>query len=251
MVEATSSLGSLSTVPETASSRTELDRDAFLTLLVTQLRNQDPLSPLQAHEFASQLASFASLEQLNQLNDEMVFQTDNVMLAAQLSKTALSAALIGRNVLAEGNQVTIPSSGSGVIRLDVGGNGGTARLRLLDSSGIEVAARDLGALSAGRQVVTLPSDLPAGTYTYELVVTGPDGNAVSVTTYTSGIVEGVSFRDGQILLRIGSAEIPLEAVVEIEPASLTPAAADESDSEPPAPPLGSSGRGRPFESNRA
>ena len=161
----------------------------------------------------------------------MVFQTDNVLLATQLSKTALSAALIGRDVLAEGNQVAIPASGPGAIRCDVGGSGGNARLRLFDSSGVEVASRDLGSVSAGRRTLTLPSDLPEGTYTYELVVTGADGNPVSVTTYTSGTVEGVSFRDGQILLRIGSAEVPLDSVAEIEPADPASTTAEESDSD--------------------
>jgi len=249
MIEATSSLGSLSPTSGASSRRTELDQDAFLNLLVTQLQNQDPLSPLQAHEFASQLASFASVEQLNQLNDEMVFQTDNVMLAAQLSKTALSAALIGREILAEGNQVEISDSESAVIRLDVGAAGGNARLRLFDSSGMEVASRDLGNVSGGRQVVTLPSDLPAGTYTYELMITGPDGSEVSVTTYTSGVVDGVSFLNGQILLRVGSAEIPLDAVAEIEPAGVTTLADDVSD--PVSPVIYGIGPGRPYNSSAA
>ena len=49
----------------------ELDRDAFLNLLVTQLQNQDPLNPTDSAEFTAQLAQFSSLEQLGSVNDNL------------------------------------------------------------------------------------------------------------------------------------------------------------------------------------
>ena len=55
-------------LPE-GSRSTNIDKDAFLTLLVTQLKNQDPTNPQSNEEFIVQLATFSSLEQLTQIND--------------------------------------------------------------------------------------------------------------------------------------------------------------------------------------
>jgi flagellar basal-body rod modification protein FlgD len=209
------------TLPPAGAPSKTLGKDEFLKLLVTQLRNQDPLSPLQPHEFAAQLAQFSSVEQLTQLNDRLATQTDAVNLGALISKTALSASLIGRTVVAAGDQVEIPASGSGVIRAEFAGPG-QATLRLLDSAGNTVATRDLGTVAAGRQSLTLPADLPPGTYHYALAVTATDGSAVGVTTYSSGVVDGVFFQNGQIVLRMGGLEVSLDALAEIEP-SLPPA----------------------------
>jgi flagellar basal-body rod modification protein FlgD len=192
-----------------------LGQDEFLKLLVAQLRNQDPNNPLQPHEFAAQLAQFTSVEQLTQLNDELSYQTEAVQLSALIGKTGFSAALIGKAVVAAGDQVTIAASGQTKVQVEVGAGGGMAQLRLLDASGREVAVRDLGRLEAGRQTLALPADLPPGNYTYELTVKGAQDKSVPVITYTTGTVDGVYFKDGTILLRIGKLEIPVDSVVEI------------------------------------
>jgi flagellar basal-body rod modification protein FlgD len=216
MIGTTTPLGTYSGTTQETADRMDLGRDTFLTLLVTQLRNQDPMDPMKSHEFAAQLASFSSLEQLTKISDGISAQTDSVLLSAQMSETAFSAALLDRFVVAVGNHVTIPASGSADIRVEIGGNGGEAKLRLLDKDGKEVATRDLGHLDSGRQTITLPADLPAGTYTYELTVTGAGNQEVPVVTYTSGIVDGISFSGDKIVLRIGSVDVLLDTVVEIE-----------------------------------
>jgi flagellar basal-body rod modification protein FlgD len=196
---------------------TELDRDAFMQLLVTQLRNQDPMSPLEPHEFAAQLAQFTSVEQLSQLNAEVAAQSAAIDTATLLGKTSLSAALIGRTVVAEGNQVEVPASGTASVRIDVGAGGGDARLRLLDEKGAEVASRELGNVGAGLQTLELPADLPAGRWRYEITVTDAKDAKVRVMHYTIGRVSGIAFEDGQILLHLGGIKIPLDLLTEIEP----------------------------------
>ncbi|MFW5962072.1 MAG: flagellar hook capping FlgD N-terminal domain-containing protein [bacterium] len=75
MISQTSSITNQSTQQniqkEENSNRTTLDQDAFFKLLVTQLQHQDPLEPVDNKEFASQMASFSSLEQMQNMNQHM------------------------------------------------------------------------------------------------------------------------------------------------------------------------------------
>ena len=76
----------------------DLGKDAFMTLLVNQMRNQDPLAPTSNEDFIAQLAQFSSLEQMQELNDNIlglaVLQQSNALM----SQLTDSSALIGREV---------------------------------------------------------------------------------------------------------------------------------------------------------
>ncbi len=211
-----SPVGSSSTAGTSGASRTQMGKDQFLALLVTQLRYQDPMSPMDSQQFASQLAQFSSLEQLTQLNDAMAEQIQASQVNALVNQTTLSASLLGRSIVAEGGQVTIPSSGAAKIRISVGTGGGQATLTLKDASGATVATRDLGTVPAGVQTLTLPADLPPGDYRYAVEVKGAGDVTVPVTTYTTGTVDGVLFENGGILLRLGTLEVPLDTVSSVE-----------------------------------
>lgn len=87
------STGAASSAGQSAlfSGATELGQDAFLQLLITQLRYQDPLQPLQDREFIAQLAQFSTLEQTTSLNQQMA-------TVQQLIAGTQALALVGRSV---------------------------------------------------------------------------------------------------------------------------------------------------------
>src|SRR5262249_43787617 len=140
--------------------RDSIGKDAFLQLLVTQLRNQDPTSPLQPYEFAAQLAQFSTVEQLTQLNAGVSALGGQSQLNTLMSETAFSASLVGKDIVAAGNKVEIPNGAPGVVRIEVGLGGGAGVITLKDSNGKVVAERPIGALQAGGQDVTLPAGRP-------------------------------------------------------------------------------------------
>ena len=82
-----SQIGSALSAATGSSSSQLVSEQAFLQLLITQLQNQDPLSPADPTQFVSQLASFSSLEQITQLNTNMTSVLDN-SVTSLIGKTA-------------------------------------------------------------------------------------------------------------------------------------------------------------------
>ena len=199
----------------TYGSRDTVGKEAFLKLLITQLKNQDPTSTMQQHEFAAQLAQFSSVEQLTTLNTGIQDIAAQGQLNTLMSQTAFSASLVGKDVIAQGDQVDVPTTGAGRVRLDVGIGGGNVEITLKDKNGHIVAMRPLGRVEAGAHNVDLPGDLPAGSYTYSVKCTGANGSDVPVRTFVTGQVSGVHFSSSGITLRIGNLEIPLADLSEL------------------------------------
>ena len=97
-----------SSAPQAASQKT-VGKDEFLKLFVTQLKFQDPLSPMDSTGFTTQLAQFSSLEQLTNLNDGM----KSLLLSQNSLQNSLSANLIGKKVGFQGKDA---SGGAGAMQ---------------------------------------------------------------------------------------------------------------------------------------
>jgi flagellar basal-body rod modification protein FlgD len=195
-----------------------LGKDEFLQLLVAQMRNQDPMNPSKPEEMAAQLAQFSSLEQLVNINDTLAAQSDaNTAMAGALNNTS-AMGVIGKNVLATGNQVSVDGSGKETVTVGVDGTGGDATLTLYDADGNKVGSRKVGAIGGGRQEIELGDaevGLEPGQYRYELTVTDAAGEPVQVQTFERATIDGVRYGSQGATLLAGDLEIPLANVVEI------------------------------------
>ncbi len=198
-----------------------LDKEDFLQLLVTQLRHQDPLNPMDGTAFASQLAEFSGLEQLIQVNEGLAAQSQGDLMTQLSLRTTLAATLIGHDVLGYGGQLHVTGSGAHEVTVDVGGNGGVASIDIIDEFGNTVATSQIGPVKAGAQQ-TLEfklSGVPPGAYAYQVTVMDQNGSLVPVEQFTVGRVEGVFFDRGGIALRLENGlRINLDNLAEIEPA---------------------------------
>lgn len=186
-----------------------LDRDDFLRLLVTQLRHQDPLSPLDQHQFLLQTAQFASLEQLMAISDGI-----QRLAAAPTGEPNLlqAAALLGTHAVAAGALVDFDGEPI-TLSVTVEGSGGTVEVDVLDAAGQRVRRLSAGPLEPGaHELVWDGRDdhgraLAPGSYLYRVRLVGdPVGSRVFVV---QGQVTGVERRAGAVLLRIGEALVPV------------------------------------------
>lgn len=195
-----------------------MGKDEFLKLLVAQLQHQDPLNPMQGDQMASELAQFSSLEQLQQINTTLSSQqtSDGSLLGAVQSGAAINT--IGHTVVAIGNQVQVGgSAGASTVTANIAGSG-TGTLHIYNSAGVEVGSRDLGSVPSGKQTFDLgnaTNGLGDGTYTYSIDVKDGSGNPVSVTTYMSGRIDGVSSSQNGLVLTAGGLTIPYSSVIQI------------------------------------
>jgi flagellar basal-body rod modification protein FlgD len=193
-----------------------LQQDDFLRLLVTQLQNQDPLDPLDAQDFASQLAEFTAMEQqilTNQLLEAQIQMSSSTMVESQNS---VAIGLIGSGIISEGDQVEL--SGTADDAVFIATNGPVAvRVNVLDENGEIVLAIDRSLTGSGVQRVPLGADaeeLAAGGYTLSVEVLG-GAEGASARPLSSGTVRGIRWGDSGPVLVVGSEEIALANVLEV------------------------------------
>jgi flagellar basal-body rod modification protein FlgD len=210
-IQRASSGGTTAAAP--ASGKSEVSQEMFLKLLIAQLQHQDPLNPMNSQEFTAQLATFNMLEQLVQMNRRLEAMGAGQSLAADLGATAL----IGREVVAGGNQVAL-QEGEAPIHFTLGGEAAQTTIRIRDSRGVVVRSIAAGAQPAGERTVVWDGraddgrPLPAGSYTFEVEAVAPGGRRVEAETLVRGRVSGVTLGEGGPRLSVGGVEIALAAV---------------------------------------
>jgi flagellar basal-body rod modification protein FlgD len=123
----------------------EADTNKFMTLLVTQLKNQDPLNPLDNAQITSQLAQLSTVTGVNKLNTTL----ESLKSSYQSSESLQAANMIGHGVLVEGNFVQL-QAGQSVLGVDLASAADSVKVIITDpSTGKDVQTIDLGARAAG------------------------------------------------------------------------------------------------------
>ena len=194
-----------------------LDKTTFLELLMTQMKNQDPLAPMDNTTFLAQLAQFSSLEQMQNLNDKF----SAYMAQNQILTNSAAAGLIGRRVEGNASTVSLPSSGSVPLSYSLPQDADSVTLAIADADGNIVATiAGLDASAGTHSVEWNGSDaagvrLAAGTYTVGASATARDGTSLPASTVVQGLVDGVTYRGGAAYLLVNGQEVALADVEEV------------------------------------
>jgi len=199
----------------------EMGKQEFLQMLVAQLRHQDPLSPMESQQFASQLAEFSSLEELSNINDSVSEGVDVDLVLTQAINNTLATTLIGKNVLAYGDMITLGDADSVDYNFNLANPAENVEVTIYDENGAVVRTLSIKSLSEGSHTFSWDGKnkqgerLPEGKYTFVVNATDSDGNSVGASTVSRGMVSAVKYEGGVAVLIVNGQEIKFADVLEI------------------------------------
>ena len=207
--------------PKPPKSRDVATKEEFLHLLVTQLKHQNPLNPIEPENFAAQLAQFSTLEQLLNINSTLrEGQEGNVLLTHAISNS-LAANLIGKSIKASGDIIYHISGNSEKINFVLEKDAENVIVEISDINGLVIKNIVVSKLKKGENWVEWDgkdvNGLPASSGNYMINVIAKDNsdNNVGVIKYITGKVEAVRFVDGRAYLIVNGGEIDISNVSEV------------------------------------
>ncbi|MGG5808890.1 flagellar hook assembly protein FlgD [Falsiroseomonas sp. CW058] len=198
-----------------AGPRLSADLGTFLTLLTTQLRNQDPTQPMDANQLTQQLVQFATVEQQLQGNRTL----ERLLTLQQAGQLAGAAALVGRRVTVEGDRLPL-QSGAAEVGLPAAGRARTARIEVSDAAGAVLRTEDV-TLAAGVSAWRWDGrdargvQRPDGAYRVAVRGLGADGMDVPLSFTVAGLVTGAGREGGDLVLRMGGVTVGFDRLREL------------------------------------
>ncbi len=200
----------------------DLDKDAFLKLLVAQLNNQDPLSPMKNEEFIAQLAQFSSLEQMQQINSNLSQSIDADFLLNQAMNNSLVTTLIGKDVIALSDTIIVDENSMTQPGFRLDASAKKVSIRIYDETGTLVRTLQMDGAAAGEQKIEWDGldaegkKVPPGEYRFEVSAkSAADDTSLDVTTFVRGTITGVRYEQGKAFLLMGNSELELGDVERI------------------------------------
>jgi flagellar basal-body rod modification protein FlgD len=175
----------------------------FLTLLTTQLQNQNPLDPLDTNQFTQQLVQFAGVEQQLKTNDQLA----SLVSLQQTTQATQALGFVGKTAVVDGSTATMVNSAA-AWQLSVP-TASTVTVNIANSSGQNVFTGSYPVNAGDNQIFGwngLGSDgtqWPDGKYTLTATAADSSGNQVAVSTQVQGVVSSVDLTQSPPLLSIG------------------------------------------------
>lgn len=225
-MESLSSLGLTAASKKTAIERQQeadkaqkdkLGQADFLKMMTQQLKNQDPLNPMDNGAFLAQLAQISTVQGLGDLNKK----ADQFLSVNGTDQALRGAALIGRQVEVPGGALALGADGNATASATATGKG-PVTVVVQDAAGNPVRSLTLADGGPGPRPIewdgkdAAGNRLPAGDYRFAATQAGADGKPVSLETYGNVKVESVSLdKDGATLNLAGGQSVPLSKVIRI------------------------------------
>ncbi len=196
----------------------EDELNKFLNLLVTQLKNQDPLEPMDATEFTNQLVQFASVEQQIYQNANL----EKLLESAHISQVSNLANYLGTNIEAQTDSLNLANS-TARLTYTLVDDAKTSKIVITDDSGKAVYT-GVAEKAAGRHEFVWDGlddngiQLPDGTYNFTINAFDADDEPLQYARSVFGIVTAAGSDEGAVRLYMGDVTVGLEDVVAVSKA---------------------------------
>ncbi|RPH20877.1 flagellar hook assembly protein FlgD [Buttiauxella warmboldiae] len=205
MNDTTSGVNTLSSNSNLTGSNAADLQSSFLTLLVAQLKNQDPTNPLQNNELTTQLAQISTVSGIEKLN------TTLGSVSGQLTnnQSVQASALIGHGVMIPGSKILAGSQSTTPFGVELQQAADKVTATVTDNTGKVVRTLDIGGLSAGVHTFTWDGTMTDGTKApdgaYNVAINAANGGTQLVAQPLNfALVNGVTLSNGKTLLDLGT-----------------------------------------------
>jgi flagellar basal-body rod modification protein FlgD len=215
---AAAAAASASTSGPSGAAMPQISQSQFLSLIIAQLKNQDPTQPADPNQFVNQLATLSEVSGINGMENSMGSLSSSLQSSQLLSGTSL----IGHQVLAAGTTASLAAGGkvSGAVQAPSGATGIT--IQVTDSSGALVRTIQVAPQASGLTDFTWDgttstgAPAPAGTYTFSAAATA-GGTHASLAPYLQSTVNSVTIdpTTQSLYLNTSSGTLSLSNVVQV------------------------------------
>ncbi|QQR37246.1 flagellar hook assembly protein FlgD [Devosia oryziradicis] len=201
-----------------ASSRSTIadNFDTFLSILTTQLKNQNPMDPLDTNQFTQQLVQFTGVEQQLKTNEFL----ETLMLSSQNTAKSDAVSYIGKEVTSSGKTGELTDANAVFWAYSADANAANATVTIKDKNG-QVVYSETGPLKSGPGTFRWDgkgSDgnmKPNGVYTIDIKGKDANGKDVKISTASIGVVTAVDFTGDVPVLTVGSRRVSITDVTDV------------------------------------
>lgn len=198
-----------------------LGKDDFFRLMITQLKNQDPLNPTDGTQFSAQLAQFSSLEQLSNMNDALKQSLDANYLLAQSVNNTMAVSLIGKEIKLNGGSIKYNGENSIVLGYDLPADARTVTVDIYDSQGTLVKSFEQSSISSGVHKLSWDftdnngNKLQTGSYKFEVNAKDYNNSEITAGIFKMGLINSVRYTEQGTKVLVGNTEYDLSDISEI------------------------------------
>lgn len=220
-IEALNGQSSIYTQTASDTPSDEITYDDFMNLLVTQMRYQDPLDPMDNNQFIEQTTNLTQLEELTKISTSIESLTASLQSDAAGGDQLLSASsFLGKEVTYSSSNIEV-AEGQTEFMFNLPTSAAGATINIFDSMGVQVASYTPSQIENGENKISWNGvddsgkQLTDGVYSYKVDAVDANGEGLDSWTYAKGVVDSVTSANGSLLFTVGNQKVDYNLIYSV------------------------------------